>query len=436
MKRLSLLVLAVLLLATAACGSRAESSDDPDDGLGGGTTEAEEPGGADGIEHPCTDEPAEGEAPADVPGVSDDTIRIGVISDRENPAVPLPTVGIEEAVKAFVQMCNDSGGINGRQLELVTYDSQIGRVDDVTKEACADDLFALVGSGSVQDQLGIESRLGCGLPEVAAYAATEERGSSEDFFVPLPASGTGQFNVGACVHLAEEHPDAAGSAAMVAVDLPASAGRGDAIVAGCEAEAGLDFTVHSALPFGTTNFGPVVSQMKSAGVTWFSSVSVVAETLSLLREAQQQEVGIEVVNLEAQYYDPAFAEDPVADGAYVWTSVVPLEEGDEDPAMGAYLELVEEQGGTPSSLGVQAFSAGLLFATAASELGADLTREGLVEELRGITSWEGGGLHAPGNPGENQQPECILLMRVSDGGFVRDFPEEGFACDPEWVIDA
>ena len=67
-------------------------------------------------------------------------------------------------MRAFVEMCNAAGGIHGRKIDLKIYDSEIFKTDDVTKSACNDDLFALVGDGSVQDQQGIETRAHCGLP--------------------------------------------------------------------------------------------------------------------------------------------------------------------------------------------------------------------------------------------------------------------------------
>ncbi|HMJ75690.1 MAG TPA: hypothetical protein VK507_06945, partial [Iamia sp.] len=206
--RLGAAVLTLLLLVgTSACGSRADDADDGggDDGLSADETTADEgDGGEDGgadtevptpesdtigsIDNPCSGEAGEGELPADTPGVTEDTIRIGVISDKENPSVPLPTVGIEESVNAFVEFCNAAGGIGGRTIELETYDSMITATDDVTQQACSDDLFALVGTGSVQDQLGIESRLECGLPEIGAYSATSNRSESDLFFQPIPAT--------------------------------------------------------------------------------------------------------------------------------------------------------------------------------------------------------------------------------------------------------
>ena len=45
-------------------------------------------------------------------------------------------------------------------------------------------------------------------------------------------------------------------------------------------------------------------------------------------------------------------------------------------------------------LGVQGLSAWLLFAKAADECGADVTRDCVWEKAQAITDWTGGGLHA------------------------------------------
>ena len=169
------------------------------------------PAGEDGskvgtIDNPCSAEKAEGAAPTDTPGVTDTEIRIGVISDRKNDLVPVPTIGVEEAAEAFVAFCNDSGGINGRKLVLKKYDSQILRTEEVTKQACADNLFALVGDGGVQDQTGITTRVDCGLPEVAAYSATSERSISDLFFQGVPGTQPDKFNAGPCTYMAEAVP--------------------------------------------------------------------------------------------------------------------------------------------------------------------------------------------------------------------------------------
>ena len=442
------LLLAVLMVAVAACGSRTDSSSDSS-GLDSTTTEGS--GGSDGgaalgpdstelgtIANPCSSEPADGTIPADTPGVTDDTIRIGVISDRENPAVPLPTVGIEESMKAFVDFCNEAGGIHGRQLDLQTYDSEITRTEEVTSAACRDDLFALVGDGSVQDQQGVTTREGCGLPEIAAYSATSTRAESTDFFQPVVGTLSTFFNVGPCKYIAEQFPDAVKKAAIVYTDLPAASVRAAQLRDNCTKEAGFDFVVDEGQAFGDTDFQALVSDMKSKGVKYFTMVSSSAEMLNVLEEIKTQGVDLEVIDLGQQYYDPAVAAAATTDGAHVLTNTVPFSEASDTPILQLYLDQMDAVGAgdKATSLGVQAFSAGLLFATATEALGSDLTRAGLITELQGITEWDGGGLHMESDPGENVHNDCFLYLTISDGEFGREYPDSGFECNPDDVVES
>ena len=388
---------------------------------------------------PCSDEPAEsGTLPTDTPGISEDQIRIGVISDRENPATPLPTVGIEEAVKAFVELCNANGGINGREIVLEAYDSQLSQMQQVTEAACRADLFSLVGTGSVLDQQGIETREECGLPEVGAYSATSERGQSEDYFQPVPGNSPTELMAGFCKHMAEEFPDAVESAGILYTDLPAASNRALQVVDGCEAAAGFDFKVVEGVAYGNNDFSTYVAQMRDEGVEYFTMVSSTAETLAVLDEIEKQGLELEVLDLGAQYYDKTLAASPLADGAYVAANTVPLNEGDSIPALATYLEAMAEIGAEDmvTTLGVQAFSAALMWATVVDDLGNDLTRESLVEGLGEVHEWDAGGLHMVTDPGANALIECFLYLRVTDGDFVREHPDEGFDCSPDNIQES
>ncbi|HZM39329.1 MAG TPA: hypothetical protein VFB94_09455, partial [Acidimicrobiales bacterium] len=57
----------------------------------------------------------------------------------------------------------------------------------------------------------------------------------------------------------------------------------------------------------------------------------------------------------------------------------------------------------------------------------------VLDELAKITSWDGGGMHAESNPGENLPPECSLLLQMDGDTWKQVFPEEAgtFACDPD-----
>ena len=439
---------AVLAVVASVCGSRL-SDEKLRAGAGGGggarasaTTTSPAGGGTSGgsaakvgtLSSPCgttaaggalgSTSPAGPPSAAPVPGVTPDTIRIGVISDKKNDITPVPTIGVEEAVQGFVDYCNSLGGINGRKLELRKYDSGIVKTEEVTKAACGDNLFALVGDGSVQDQQGIDTRVACGLPEVAAYSATAERASSKNFFQPIPATLADKYNVGPCRYIAKEFPKAVKKAAIVYTDVPASKDRAQAMVEACEKAAGFKFVVQKGLAFGEKNFGPVVDEMKNAGVEYFTIVSVVPDTLAILQAMNQQDLK-PVIDLGQQYYDDAMLASPASEGAYVLTNTTPFAEVDETPALQVYEKWSNDAGGQPTSLGVQAFSAGLLFAQATKTLGADLTRDGLIGALRNVHEWDGGGLQMKADPGGNVQNDCFLYLKITGGKFVRRVPEAG-----------
>jgi hypothetical protein len=134
-------------LVIAACGS-----DDDDSSTDTSATEGTE--ATDGTDAPAeTDATDDTEAPADtdameetdgaeVIGVTDDTITIGLNADLSGIFAPLVTQ-IVDGQEAFWEIVYDNGGIDGRQVELVildnaydvpthleNYDSMAGEGDD------------------------------------------------------------------------------------------------------------------------------------------------------------------------------------------------------------------------------------------------------------------------------------------------------------------
>jgi hypothetical protein len=124
-----------------------------------------------------------------------------------------------------------------------------------------------------------------------------------------------------------------------------------------------------------------------------------------------------------------------ADDVYMRMAFTPFEQADRNEATQQYLDMVDEIGGQPSLLGAQATSAFLLWATAAKECGAELTRDCVLEQLGQITEWTGGGLHAQTNPAENLPPDCIMVLQMQGTVYEQVLPpEEGtFECDPEYA---
>ena len=92
------------------------------------------------------------------------------------------------------------------------------------------------------------------------------------------------------------------------------------------------------------------------------------------------------------------------------------------------------KGKAQAVLGVDSFSAWLLFAQAAGKCGANLTRKCMYNNAAAVASWNGGGLTATGNPAKSLAPICYTVVQATPSGFVSvDVkPNEGvFNCDPK-----
>lgn len=441
-----LLAVVVVALVGVACGDR---DADPTGSGEGGTTavtgSGDDPaaggdfGSLEGVCGPNEGGGAVPDAPAEeIQGVSEDSIDVGTISDPGFEGRPGLNVELHYAATAFVEWCNAAGGVNGKQLELTLYDAAVNNYQPQVEAAC-DAEFALVGSGAVQDNLWADVGVGCGLVDVAGFSVTPEKAglSGDDprqtrTVSPIP-NPSDTFPVSANLLLQEEFPDAGDRTGIVTADLATLSVQAQRVTEALEAIG--NTIVHTDVYniLGEANWTPFATALRDAGVEYLSFTGE-GDNLALLQLALQ-EVGYrpEVTFLEANFYAQTYvdAAGDAADGSFIRLAIRPFEEAADNPATQQYIDNVEASGGEIASLGVQATSAWLLFATLAAECDRadDLTRTCLLEGAAATTEWDGGGLHAVASPGTNDSPECVIVMRVEDGGFVRHTPtDEDFAC--------
>lgn len=447
MKTRCIALCCAVALVAAACGSRL--SDDElatGGGTGGGGSATPSATGEKGagitvdsagkamigtLEVPCGKGTPKA-PPAGAKGVTKDQIKIMVISDKAGQ-VKVPTASIEESMRAFVAWCNGFGGINGRELKLEAVDSGLSKRLEATQKACESDILAIVGSGSVLDADGAQEMVDCGLIEVPAYAATSAKALSDNVVMPLP-NPSDYFNVGGARWVASQYPDAITHGATLESNLPTATEQAKRIRE-AYGKVGYEFSYTKDTGIVQTSYAAEAREMKDKGVQWVTMVSAVSETNKLLKDMKIQGFKPEVIDLGQQYYDPELLTEPGAEGALVQLNTIPFEEADQVPALKAYLAAYDDLGTKvePTSLGVQAFSAGLLFAQAVKNAGDDLTRERVLAELKKIHKWDGGGMHFMADPGGNKVSTCFLYMRVKDGKFVREFPKKPgtFQCEAD-----
>jgi ABC-type branched-subunit amino acid transport system substrate-binding protein len=188
-------------------------------------------------------------------------------------------------------------------------------------------------------------------------------------------------------------------------------------------------------------WGPIINNLKNKGIRWLSDVTFLADTEQMLQAMQDAGFKPDVIDLGQQYYDETLPGKPGSEGVLVLTNTAPFEDAG-NKAMQVYKTALQQHSPKtpPTTLGVSAFSAGLLFAQAAGSLGKDLTRDGLLKALQAIKKWDGGGLQMRTDPGDNKPMDCFMYMRVEHGRFVRYWPASptdgtnGFDCNPDYVV--
>ena len=156
------------------------------------------------------------------PGISDEVIKIGVIADAS--AGNAVTGGSESAwlaMRAWAQAVNSTGGLGGRDVEIVLIDSNVFDHRAAIQEACDSDIFALVGSYALFDGDGVDllNDESCRLPDFPAAALSPARRESPVTFVSNPTSND-LWQAGAARFLSERYPQSSAVLGTVILDLP------------------------------------------------------------------------------------------------------------------------------------------------------------------------------------------------------------------------
>ena len=234
---------------------------------------------------------------------------------------------------------------------------------------------------------------------------------------------------------------------MVFGDLETTIVQKDRQVAAYE-QVGWDF-VHEA-PYnilGEANWGPFVTALEQDGVEALTFVGE-GQNMALLQQAMQEEgYQPEVIQLEANLYDPTYLEaaGSAAEGTFVRTAFWPHLRR-RVPGQPGHGQVPRPHGGAGGQDRL-ARRPGDVRMAAVRPGGSGVRRrrhaDPQLHPRRGDVGHrvDGGGLHAPTNPAENRGPECGILLRVEGGEFVRESPaareegENGFNCGDDFVVD-
>jgi|TARA_B100000965_G_C19595872_1_gene760194 hypothetical protein len=384
------------------------------------------------LEWPCGPGTANG---ATDQGVTDESILIGGGDDRGFVGSLGLNITQTDTIQAFVDTCNEMGGILGREIIVELYDAKIFEVSSVWLDACPR-MFMMVGEGFAVDGFGEESRVQCELAHIPAWTVSAAAAHGPWMIQPVP-NPADRMSLSIAAWISDTYPDAITSSATVYGNFAATIENKDKVLAsypqiGFEFDKNLEYNIN-----GEDDWTPFILSLKD------SDIKHVYFTGTCLPNYQAFRASAAVNNFEAIYsVDPNFYEDScrransdgVMNGTFIRSAYIPFEERSASKAVDDYLNIMEANGGEVALLGMQTASAFMLWATAAKACGSDLTRECVLNEADGIDEWTGGGLHVPSDPGVNETPPCGLVMELVNDSYQRVFPEElgTYACDESW----
>lgn len=384
------------------------------------------------LEWPCGPGDASG---ATDQGVTDDTIVIGLGDDRGAAVSPGLNKPMTDGVMAMVERCNELGGINGRTIEPVLYDAALFNVASVMLQAC-DQVFMLVGTGFGLDNLGEETRQGCGLAAVPSYTVSADAAMAPGVAVGVP-SPADQYPLSAGVMMADRFPAEITRTGVLKGNFAPTRSAAEWVTSsfpalGYEFVADLEYNVS-----GEADWNPFIVELADAGAEIVYFVGSCLPNYQGVRRAAAQQ-GFEAIWIvDANFYEEPCAAantDGAMDDTYIRMVTIPFEEADANPATRDFVDVVDASGGELALLGAQGASSFLLWAQAARDCGSELTRDCVVAGVNAVHEWTAGGLHVPTDPGDNLAPTCGLLIRLEGTEYERVRPEEpgNYECDDTW----
>jgi ABC-type branched-subunit amino acid transport system substrate-binding protein len=377
-------------------------------------------------------------------GLSPTQIEVGTISDPGYSGAPGLNQELFDASTVFTKWCNSLGGINGRLIKDDQLDAAVLNYNAQIETGCNQD-FALVGGGGVLDDTGQKTRLSCMLPDYPGYLVSPEaRGA--DLAVQVTPGPNNSLNFGVARYLAEKFPDSVDKIGYLTGNVATTVTNKNQYE-----EAGQKLGFGKAVydgqynSLGESNWTPIAQAIKSAGTKGLYFIGEPSDFSQLISALASIDYKLDWISAAANQYDPktitgagaALNYEPV----YVAVSTTPFE-STSVPAIKQYEALFNQY--QPAStrkkaaLGLNSFSAWLLFAQSVKSCGGNPTPKCVYDAASKVSTWDGGGLQAPSNPSDgNQASPCITIMKASSTGWTSvPWPPttDGFNCAKANVV--
>jgi ABC-type branched-subunit amino acid transport system substrate-binding protein len=195
---------------------------------------------------------------------------------------------------------------------------------------------------------------------------------------------------------------------------------------------GYKWPIYTAIDISETNYAPYVLEMKREGIQFVTFQGAYQQASRLAKAMRDQGFKPKIYALQSNAYTPNYIADGGAavEGTQLAIPSQILEEINQSREMQTYAQWLNQvaPGEQPTGLGIYAWSAARLFVDTLKKVGPKLTRDAFVNELKKVKGYDGNGLLPAQDIGGRYPSDCVVVVEVKGGKFVRKHPSKGFAC--------
>ena len=364
-------------------------------------------------------------------GVTDTEIKLGNVSTISGPIPGFGQTGVN-AVKAYVNFVNATGGVCGRKLNLVTSDD---RLQSGTNKSETDKLkgqvLGFAGGTTVVDDGAAQSLAGTNV-SYTGLAIAESMISSPNNFPSTPIDLADGGNGGLAIFKYMKQVEGVSKAGLV---WPAQASA-KARIEGYRKDierAGIEIVLNAEVAVTETNYSGVAANIKGAGVDVLVTTLEISGMSNLAKSLAQNGYFPKVPFYGAQAYGRGFLKQAGAasEPTVLGLAYSILEDAGSIPSVQDFVTWYERTnpGSDIDFFAIQAWVAADMFVSALRKVSGPPTRDKVLAALKTFTDYDAHGFIAPINPAQKKSATCFQIAKVKGGKWYRAHPDKpGFDC--------
>ena len=316
---------------------------------------------------------------------SGETIKIGFFCPESAAAAAADGQSARQSAELAVQICNDNGGINGQQVELVKYDDGLDTTEaaNIAEKLISSDQVDAVVSGSYSGPTKVAAPIfqDGGMVMVSAYAVHPDVVNAGNLI--FSQSFPGYVKGTAAAEFASKELKAK-KVAIVAVDLDFGTEQAEAFKKAAKG-LGMEIVSEDYIDIADNDMTSVISKIKGEGVDLIYSVNYYEQAAEVCRQVKAQEVDVDILGTEgADSWQLLETAGDAAQGLYITTN---MNRDDESEATQAYIEQYRTTYEMePDMVGASVYDAFQVLFSAFGEVGTG-DSEALAANIAGMTDF-------------------------------------------------